>query len=146
MRPSAAERQRTMLRRMLAGAGGGLSEQVQPIAGPALQSRTEGVAGAEQSFHLRGAVVVSTSDEWPTPSAIQLVRFRVRLTTQGTSTTTVKLYADGVEAASVSFASGESGTKYDTTMAVAQANNYLQTGVTAAGTDAAGIVAVAEYV
>lgn len=98
MRPTGDEAVRTVLRRMLGGAGGGLSEQVQPPVGPALRSRVEpagGGVGGEPIFDFPGPLVVATSGIYLAKGGESYSTLDGVLVEVGTSDTVAELLVNG---------------------------------------------------
>lgn len=147
MRPTRDEAVRTVLRRMMGQAGGGLSEQVQPIAQPALQSRVEAAEQGEIVFTLPGSVSATASPRWYPPRGISVVKVFGSLTASGASTTTVDIKRNGTTIATLSFGSGVF-TATDTTVTtpgLTADTDYLTAEVTAVGTGATNLTVQVRY-
>lgn len=95
-------------------------------------------------FHHRGALATETSDRWYHPVPLALSGMLAALTAAGLTTSTVILLKNGVAipGASISFTAGQNGLKVIefTAVSFTIGTDYLTSAITAAGTDAAGLI------
>jgi hypothetical protein len=142
---------RTLARLAPGTLGGTLPGAARPVT-PVGELRTAPGGGIEhETFHHFATLSVVESDEYPVPGPVQLLVVRARLTTASTSgSVTAEFRGNGTAVGSAfSWAASTAGDATDlTTFTTAEfgEGDYWTVAITAAGTGAAGLVIVPEWV
>lgn len=93
-----------------------------------------------QTFHLEGPVTATSSPQWPVEFSTSLSRATARVSTVGSTDTTVDVQVDGTTIATLTIPAGDPAVAVVFATETVETESYVSVDVTAAGTGAADLV------